>query len=224
MKISKSKIIILFLILLLCCSSTVLSFTEEEQAEIDSIVSTLVANSQNNGVTWGLGLGGSGSGTKVAFFETDFSYEGQECKYLAVMYWNNQFTITLTDGVLNAKHNTGEENEFCQYYYNSNLELINAKTNSFSSSNSGSVAISGVNSYFYSEFTIKNNSGEVVEPFFLLTPQATLSLVEVMEQEREQVATMKEIMEIIPLIIVILVSSLGLRKALTMLYQLLTNS
>ena len=70
----------------------------------------------------------------------------------------------------------------------------------------------------YSTFNIYDEDGNV---FFLGTP---LSLAEVMEAEAKEKRTLGEVLGILPLILVVMVSYLGLRKALSMLFRLLRHA
>lgn len=60
--------------------------------------------------------------------------------------------------------------------------------------------------------------------FFSLPPQTNLGLVEILNQEKTEAKTMQEILGVLPLIIVVVVSFLGLRKALNWLLTLLRLS
>lgn len=215
---SKKILILSVFIFLITIYSSVFAFTEEEQIAINNIVAVLRANSKNQTTTWAI----DDNSTKKAYFETDFDYNGNTCSYMVVMYWNNQCSVTFTDGVVVGKNIDSAKHDLNIYYYDSDMNCLGAKCNNLSAGSS--ISISGVNSYFYSEFTIKNNSGEVVEPFFQLAPQSTLGLMEILEQEKEQAKTMKEIVAILPLIIVVVVSLVGLRKALRMLLNILKTS
>lgn len=70
----------------------------------------------------------------------------------------------------------------------------------------------------YSTVNIYGDDGNV---FFLGTP---LSLTEVMEVEAMERRTLGEVLGILPLTLVVMVSCLGLRKALSMLSKLLRQS
>lgn len=176
-KILRINILILLFVLIFFTTFS-FSFTEEEQVEINDVVNTLVANSKNNGVTWQIDI--TASNTKVAFFQTNFVYEGVECKYLVTMYWNNQFNFNFTNNTITAKHNTGERNEICSYYFDKDLNLIGAKTVTYGYSDSSSFIVSNVISCFHSTFTLKDSSGNVVQlsytplfvkPFFITTKE-----------------------------------------------------
>lgn len=74
---------------------------------------------------------------------------------------------------------------------------------------------------FYGTMNVYNSSGNVV---FQQPPQEKKVLVEVMEKEQAEKKTIKEILGIIPLTLVVVVSFLGLRKALQMLLSFLRRS
>lgn len=208
-------VLIIFLFVLFAFSSFSFGFTEEQQAKINELVSTLRTNSKNQSTTWAI----DDNNTKKAYFATDFDYNGTTCSYVAVMYWRDQCSVTFTDGVVVGKNVDGAKHDFNVYYFDKDLNCLGAKANSLNGGSS--VSISGVKSYFYAEFTVKNSSGEVVEPFFLVPP-ATLE--EVLKAEKTEVKTMQEILGVLPLIIVVVVSFLGLRKALRMLETFLRRS
>lgn len=67
-------------------------------------------------------------------------------------------------------------------------------------------------------YTVSEFKEDIVDPF-QMTP-----LTKVMYQEKEQMATVKEILGILPLIIVVVVSLVGLRKGLRMLLNFLKTS
>lgn len=56
------------------------------------------------------------------------------------------------------------------------------------------------------------------------TTETTQVLAGILDQEKEQVATLQEVLQILPLIIVVVVSFLGLRKALKILVTFLKHS
>ena len=89
---------------------------------------------------------------------------------------------------------------------------------------SGASGVSDINAVVYSNFDIKDSSGNVV---FLSSPQqgeeAQVILAPVVAQV-EMSQTLSETVKLLPLIIVVVVSFLGLRKALRMLFRVLRTS
>ena len=105
--INKLLPIISFVLLIsFCFFSTSFGFSEEVQEEVNFVVNKLVENSKDNGVTYPIDM--SSSSTRVSFWETDFEYNSSQCKYLVLMYWNSQYTVTFTDGIVLAQNNRSE--------------------------------------------------------------------------------------------------------------------
>ena len=154
-------IICLFFIIIISISPITFCFTDEEQEQIDITVSKMTENSYNSGCKYNLD---SGSTNKI-FLSVNQTFNNKSCKYMALMYWNNQYNITLTDNVITAKCVWYNNHELVSFYYDSDLNCIGYNIDDLYEGNS--VTFDNINSYFSSTFTVRDSSGNVVEPFFL---------------------------------------------------------
>ena len=219
--VNKKIIIIINIITLIliqfCNVNQVLGFSDEEQEIINTNVEKMKEGSKNIGCKYNLT-----SGTNSIYFTSTDTIAGVKCNYVALMYWNNQFQITLTDDVITAKCVWYNTHELVAFMYDSNFKCIGYYI--YNLPENDLITIGKVNGYFKSTFTVKNSSGQTVEPFFQFPPQTNLGLVEIMREEQAEAKTMQEILGVLPLILVVVVSFLGLRKALRMLVTFLRRS
>lgn len=191
----KNKFIVitlLFIVLIFSFFSSSFAFTEEEQEIINTNVEKMKEGSKNIGCKHNLT-----SGTNSIYFTSTDTIAGVKCNYVALMYWNNQFQITLTDDVITAKCVWYNTHELVAFMYDSDFKCIGYHI--YNLPENDLITISKVNGYFKSTFTVKNSSGTVVEPFFYLPP---LSL----EEEITQIA----VQQIIPTILVVIATVVGL--------------
>lgn len=175
--ILKNKILIcfIFFVVILFLSNSSFSFTDEEQKQIDETVSKMIDNSTLSGCKYSL----SGSTNKI-FLCVNKTYNNKICKYMALMYWNNQYSITLNDKVITAKCTWYNNHELVAFYYDNNLNCIGYHIDDLYEGNS--VTFDNVNGYFSSTFTVKNNKGETVEPFFPQAPQVEIPTITQVEE------------------------------------------
>ena len=149
---------------------------------------------------------------------------------------DNNFIVWISSSgnanlVVSNSSNTSYLNSFCfdGYKYSSSTwqQDINSEGNGkfkIISFDKNITSLNQIDNIIYSNADIYDNTGSV---FFQQTPlevTPTMTLVEILEQEKEQVATLKEVLQILPLIIVVVVCLVGLRKALKILLELLRNS
>lgn len=212
-------VLCIFLIVLFVFNTYSFGFTEEEQSEINRIVSTLKANSKNQSVTWAI----DDNNTKKAYFSADFDYNGNTCSYIAIMYWRSQCSVTFTNGVVVGKNIDSAQHDLNVYYYDSDLNCLGAKP--YHLNGGSSISISGVNYYFYSEYTMRNNSGEVVDPFFPSPPQEITGVLvaeTTKAQIMEQIKTM--IVGFLKYLIVLVISVIAFYKGWKFLLTQLRKS
>lgn len=219
--VNKKIIIIISIITLILIQffniNQVYGFSDEEQEIINTNVEKMKEGSKNIGCKYNL----TDETNSIYFTSTD-TIAGVKCNYVALMYWNNQFQITLTDDVITAKCVWFNTHALVAFMYDSDFNCIGYYI--YNLPENDSITISKVNGYFKSTFTVKNSSGQTVEPFFQFPPQTNLGLVEIMREEQAEAKTMQEILGVLPLILVVVVSFLGLRKALRMLVTFLRRS
>lgn len=197
----KNKILVFFIffIFILSVNNSSFCFTEEEQKEIDNTVSKMIENSVSSGCKYNL----KGSTNKI-FLCVDKTYNNKTCKYMALMYWNSQYNITLTDNIITAKCTWYNNHELVSFYYDNSLNCIGYHIDDLYEGNS--VTFENVNGYFSSTFTVKNKKGETVSPFFPQAPQVTIT--EMMKVEELPMIMNKALQMIIPVGLAIL--SIGL--------------
>lgn len=199
--ILKNKILIcfIFFVVILFLNNSSFSFTDEERKEIDTTVTKMTENSFDSGCVYNLN-----SGTNKIFLSVNKFLDNKSCKYMALMYWNNQYNITLTDNIITANCIWSGSHEIVAFYYDNNLNCIGYHIDNINNGNS--VTFDNVNGYFSSTFTVRNNKGETVEPFFPQAPQVTI--MEITQVEELPKIMDKALQVIIPIGLVVL--SIGL--------------
>lgn len=207
----------IFLLILFILTNFSSAFTDEENTEIDRIVTTMIKNSADNGVTWALD---NSSNSKLSFFNCNLTYNNDHCSYICVRTWNGEMKLVLDENTLTSTCIWGGTHEVHIFYYNNDLELLGIDTHSLEYNQS--ISLDNVNYYFKSDVSIYDVSGNKLDPFFQITPVPVLEGI--MKQEQAEKRTIQEILGVLPLIIVVVVSFLGLRKALRILVNSLKRS
>ena len=189
-------------------------FTDEENKKVELVAAKMVENAQN--------ATGASIGSYYVFASIDNTViNDTACKYALFYMGSSYWKVYLNNNTISFYSRKGGVQSLNVYYYDSSLNFVDSKT--FSADFMQYVTLVDVPSYFKSDVTICVSSSDstVVEPFFQSAPSV---LYQVMEQEKTEKKTIKEILGVLPLILVVVVSFLGLRKALQMLLSFLRRS
>lgn len=220
--INKKLIIIISIITLILIQffniNQVYGFSDEEQEIINTNVEKMKEGSKNIGCKYNL----TDETNSIYFTSTD-TIAGVKCNYVALMYWNNQFQITLTDDVITAKCVWFNTHALVAFMYDSDFNCIGYYI--YNLPENDSITISKVNGYFKSTFTVKNSSGQTVDPFFPSPPQEITGVL-VAEtgkaQIMEQIKTM--IVGFLKYLIVLVISVIAFYKGWKFLLTQLRKS
>lgn len=200
-----NKILIVFCIFLLIC----LNFFQVKATYCDDILEK--NELYNKIITYVRSAWQGDKSVRILFKNEDGSYSSV-CtpEYSTVSFNNDNYLCIAATGDVRYV-------QYCVYNFDSDGNYLNHSLNRIDGNNSFVFDTFRPANYYYSDSEIMDGNNKLVNPS--LTPLARTFLVEVQKQE-----IIKEIVGILPLIIVVVVSFLGLRKALTMLVTFLRRS
>lgn len=189
-------------------------FTDEENKKVELVAAKMIENAKNET--------GRTFGSYYVFTSIDNTViNDTSCKYALFYMGSSYWNVYLNNSTISFFSRKGGTQSLFVCYYDSSLNFVDCKT--FSADFMQYITFVDVPDYFKADVTICVSSSDstVVEPFFQSAPSV---LYQVMEQEKMEKKTIQEILGLLPLILVVVVSFLGLRKALQMLLSFLRRS